>query len=791
MHLPELISDLALILIVAGITTVIFKKIRQPLVLGYIVAGFLTGPYFNFVPTVVDMENIHVWSEIGIICLMFALGLEFSFHKLANVGGTAIITALTEVCGLFLFGFTAGHLLGWNNMDCIILGGVLSMSSTTIIIKAFEELGLRGKKFTEIVFGALIVEDIAGIFMMVFMSTFALSQGSGGSEMLITVLQLLFYLVLWLILGIYIIPTLLKKAKDFMNDETLLIVSLGICFGVVLLFSHIGFSTALGSFIAGSILAGTVFAEKIEHLNKPIKDLFGAVFFISVGMLVDPAVLLQYAWPIAAVTLTTISGKLIFSSMGVLISGQKLKTAVYCGASLAQIGEFSFIIAALAMSLGLSSDFIYPVVVSVSVITTFTTPFCIKHAENIYSLVKKAMPEKLYEKLESRTDDNQSEIEQDNLWKDYLKDYFIIVLTAAIVSMGIYELGAYFIAPFIEQFLPNVEGRLLTTLIILGCMAPFLVTLLQRKGKNFTALFIKSRTNLLPLIFFGVIRVTITIAFVMLTVNTFMAIPIGWLIIPALIFVLLLSRSDWIAGKSLQIQARFLLNFSEKILFEREKLNENSGHHPDWLSEELWVGVYCLGLEYAEADQPLRDLRWKREFEVNIIKIVSGKKHINIPGGNHKLNIGDIVYLFGSKTQMDTFHYAVTQEIRSSGGIIPIGTELITLREFITNQKTEYEEEQLFCYGIQMNKDLHFEGKNIKESGIRKEWNCDVIGIKRDGYPIIFPDVKFVIHRDDQIWLLGDYKMAKKLIAEGLVQDETRRQQFFGNDVTQKLFDTD
>lgn len=771
LHLPDLISDLALILIVAGITTVAFKKIRQPLVLGYIVAGFLTGPYITFIPTVADMENIEVWSEIGIICLMFALGLEFSFHKLANVGGTAIITAMTEVGGLFMFGFTVGHLLGWSTMDSVILGGILSMSSTTIIIKAFDDLGLKGNKFTEIVFGSLIVEDIAGIFIMVFMSTFALSQGAGGREMFVTVLTLLFYLVLWLILGVYIIPTVLKKAKNFMNDETLLVVSLGICFGMVLLLAQTGFSTALGSFMAGSILAGTVFVEKIEHLQKPIKDFFGAVFFVSVGMMVDPAILLRYAWPIVAITLTTIVGKLIFSSLGVLISGQKLKTAVFCGASLTQIGEFAFIITALGTSLHMISDFIYPVIVSVSVITTFTTPFFIKYADIIYSVVKKVIPDKLYEVIKNRTADNQSEIEQDNLWKKFLRSYFLNLLIISFVSIGIYQLGVHFISPALGSLMPDIRGRLLTTGIMLVLMAPFLVALLRKNDKSFSALFIKSKANFFPLFVFIITRVAIAVAFVVLTIYKFMHIPIGWLIVPAFIFIVLLSRSDWILGKSLQIKARFLVNLNEKISFEKEESGGDDGHDPGWLLEELWVSAYCATRQYLESDRTLRDLRWKKLFGVSVIKVISGENHINMPDGDQKINAGDIVYLHGTKTQMDAFHHAVTQGSRNNDGIMSQYSEIVTLSGFIKKQNDEREEDRLFCYGVQMNKDPRFAGKNIKKTVLCKQWNCDVIGVKRDRYPIIFPDAQFVVHKNDRIWLLGGDGLAAKLAAEEHMQN--------------------
>ena len=424
MHIPVLISDLAVMLITAGLITILFKKIKQPLVLGYILAGFLISSYFPFFPTVVDTDSITTWSEIGIIFLMFHLGLEFNLHKLARVGSTAIITAIVEVIGILAVGFLAGRLLGFGVMDSVFLGGMLSMSSTTIIIKAFDELQLRGKKFTELVFGTLVIEDIVGIFMMVILSTISVSKNVTGGQVAGSLSLMILYLIIWLILGIYFLPTFLNRTIKLMNDEMLLIVSLGVCFGMVILANALGFSSALGAFLSGSLLAGTVHVERIEHLTKGVKDLFGAVFFLSVGMLVNPQTLVEYATPIIVITAVTIFGKLIFSSLGMLLSGQTLDNALRCGFSLAQIGEFAFIIASLGMSLGVTGDYLYPIVVSVSVITTFTTPFCIKTAPKFISVIEKHLPDSLVAKLNKYTSEDQAEKEKDNDWYLYIKKYF-------------------------------------------------------------------------------------------------------------------------------------------------------------------------------------------------------------------------------------------------------------------------------------------------------------------------------------------------------------------------------
>src|SRR5688572_13115417 len=374
-HLPHLITDLGLILAVAGITTLIFRKIRQPVVLGYIIAGFLVGPHVSLFPSVVDAEGIKTWSEIGVIFLLFSLGLEFSFKKLMKVGGSASITALVEIVLMIVIGYVVGKLLGWSTMDCIFLGAILSMSSTTIIIRAFDEVGAKTKKFVQLVFGILIVEDLVAILLLVLLSTIAVSNQFAGGELLMEMLKLGFFLVLWFLGGIFFVPTFLKWTRRLLNDETLLIFCIGLCLLMVMLAVEVGFSAALGAFIMGSILAETTQAERIENLIKSVKDLFAAVFFVSVGTMVEPQIILDYAVPILVVSLVTLVGKFTTSALGALLSGQSLKNAVQTGMSLGQIGEFSFIIASLGVSLKVTSDFLYPIAVAASAVTTFTTPY--------------------------------------------------------------------------------------------------------------------------------------------------------------------------------------------------------------------------------------------------------------------------------------------------------------------------------------------------------------------------------------------------------------------------------
>ncbi|MCH5328168.1 MAG: cation:proton antiporter, partial [Coprobacter sp.] len=470
-HLNPLISDLALILVVAGITTLLFKWLKQPVVLGYIVAGFLVGPHFNLFPSIVDAADINVWSEIGIIVLLFSLGLEFSFRKLLNVGGSAVITAAVIVTGMMLLGYSAGRLLHFTYIDSIFLGGMLSMSSTTIIIKAFSDLNMRKQKFTAVVFGVLIIEDMFAVLMMVLLSSIAVKIE--GGELVYSVLKLVFFLVTWFLVGIFVIPTFLKRARRFLNAETLLVVSMGLCLGMVVWASYAGFSSALGAFVMGSILAGTNEAEKIEKVVQPVKDLFGAVFFVSVGMLVDPTILTQYGWPIILLSLVVICGQIFFGTSGMLISGQPLGIAVKSGFSLSQIGEFAFIIATLGMTLGVIEDFLYPIVVAVSVITTFTTPYFIKMSDPVSGWLEKHLPER-FRFLLDRYSSNASTVQQENPWKKVLAAYLGKMALYTIVLIGIVIVSLSWFMPLITKLIPGKWGTIAGAVATLAVMSPFL-----------------------------------------------------------------------------------------------------------------------------------------------------------------------------------------------------------------------------------------------------------------------------------------------------------------------------
>ncbi len=486
-QLEPLISDLALILICAGVMTLLFKSLKQPIVLGYIVAGFLASPNMPYMPSVTDGHSVHVWSDIGVIFLLFALGLEFSFRKILKMGAAPIIAALAIILGMMYVGSLTGHLFGWSDMNSLYLGGMLAMSSTTIIFKAFDDMGLGKERFSSLVLSVLIIEDILAIVLMVMLSTVAVSKEFEGTQMLTSILKLGFFLVLWFVVGIYLIPILLKKVKPLMNEETLLITALALCFGMVVFASAVGFSAAFGAFVMGSILSETVAAQKIEHLVNPVKNLFGAIFFVSVGMMVDVNLIIEYIVPILCIVAAIMVGHTLLSTGAFLISGQSLKTSMRCSFSLTQIGEFAFIIASLGTSLHVTSDFLYPIVVAVSVFTTFTTPYMIRLAEPAYNVVSRVLPAKWIARLERNATENEEEKETNEMrqmWHAELKRAVFMILITSVLCVAVIALMYHYGAPLIYDLLPAPWAGIVTAVVTLFLSAPLIWTLMRQGSRS-------------------------------------------------------------------------------------------------------------------------------------------------------------------------------------------------------------------------------------------------------------------------------------------------------------------
>ena len=572
-ELEPLIADLALILICAGAMTLLFKWLKQPVVLGYIVAGFLASPNMPYMPSVTDLEGIHLWSEIGVIFLLFALGLEFSFRKILRMGAAPIIAAFSIILGMMLVGIFTGQLFGWGQMDCIYLGGMLAMSSTTIIFKAFDDMGLRQKRFANLVLSVLIIEDILAIVLMVMLSTLAVSKEFEGTQMLMSILKLVFFLVLWLVVGLYLVPLFLRKMKELMSDETMLITVLALCFGMVVVASAVGFSSAFGAFIMGSILAETVEAEKIEHLIAPVKDLFGAIFFVSVGMMVDVMLIAEYIVPIVCIIVAIMLGHTLFSTGGFLLAGQPMKTAMQCSFSLTQIGEFAFILATLGTSLHVTSDFLYPIVVAVSVFTTFTTPYMIRLASPAYGLVERILPKRWREKLESNASDVEEKetVAQQNDWRAYLKQAGNVVIIHSVLSMAVIALMLYFVKPFITNMMSQPWAGIVTALLTISVSAPFLWMLMRHgsSSDHVMKLWDSGRMSRVKLMAFQLLRLIIGAAFV----SYILGHTVGWIGMIGIFVVLLVVFSIIFSPRLKKRSEQMTKTFNENLK-ERENAAE-------------------------------------------------------------------------------------------------------------------------------------------------------------------------------------------------------------------------
>lgn len=760
MHLDNLISDLALILIVAGIVTLIFRKIKLPVVLGYIVAGFLISPHFSYMPTVVEVADIEVWANIGVVFLMFGLGLEFSFKKLATVGGSAVIVAMTVMLSMVFIGAGVGYMLGWAKMDCIFLGGMLSMSSTMIILKAYEEYDLKERRFAQLVLSTLVIEDIAGIFMMIILSTISVSQAASGVATFKEIGLLLMYLVIWLILGIYLIPSFLNKVSKLMNDELMVIVSLAICLGMVVIADFIGFSEALGAFMAGSILAGTVRAGYIERLTKPIKDLFGAVFFVSVGMMIQPELLVKYIGPILIITVSTILGQMIFSTIGILLSGQSLHTAIRGGFSMVQIGEFSFIIATLGSSLGVISDFLYPVVVCVSVITTFTTPLFIKNSASVYKFLDEKLPDKLWVFIKKNTSEDRSNKDKDEDWSKYIKKVLSRTLICSVVMYIIYWLGIQELKPLVDTYVSSeIFADLITAVVTCGVMIPFISMMHGTNDALFIKLWLKQRSNKLPLLTLKTVRILIAACFVTLVLRKIYHIPFVILLLLSAAAVVLLIRSDYLKGVTINMELRFMENFSERTL-AKQKRERGRDEKYSWLNEELLVAEFQV-TDTVE-NKTIYDFTKSRAFRVTIIKIIRGDKYINLPTPDEVVLEGDILHMMGTSAEID----ACTILLEKDECIEYTDRDDITLKDYIYGQ-TFYgiaPEKQLICCPINVSQGSEFSRKSIKNSHMRDKYRGTIIGIERGNLTILNVDIDTIIQPGDLIWTLGGKQMADLLI---------------------------
>ena len=655
-QLAPLISDLALILICAGVMTLVFKKLKQPLVLGYIVAGFLCSPHFAFTPSVVDEANIDLWSEIGVIFLLFALGLEFSIKKLLKVGSSAIISACTIILFMIIIGVSVGWMFGWKQMDCIYLGGMIAMSSTTIVYKAFDDMGLRQQHFAGVVLGILIIEDILAIVLMVMLSTMAVSTHFEGSELILSIVRLVFFLILWLVVGLYLIPILLKRVRKLMSDETLLIVSLAFCFGMVYLAAAVGFSPAFGAFIMGSILSETVESEHIEHLVAPVKDLFGAIFFVSVGMMVDPHMIVEYRYPILAIVGAVLLGQTVFGTLGVLLSGQPLKTAMQCGFSLTQIGEFAFIIAAMGVSLKVTSDFLYPIVVAVSVITTFLTPYMIRLAVPAYNVIDRHLPGR-WRLLLERYSAGSSTVNHKTNWQKLLLAVARVVLIYSVLSIAVLIISLHFMRPYLLDVLGMTWGKIVTAVITILAIAPFLRALIMKKNHSveFRTLWNDNRFNHAPLISLVIFRVLIGVGFVVFIIERLFQGSVALIVGISILVVCGMIFSRFLKKQSIVLERTFELNLRSKEMRQEYLGGKRPSYAGKLLDRDIHLSDFTVSPDSEWVGHTLKELDLGKKYGVHVTSIIRGTHRVNIPDGASRIFPNDTLQIIGTDEQLSAF----------------------------------------------------------------------------------------------------------------------------------------
>ncbi|MFC6996857.1 cation:proton antiporter domain-containing protein [Rufibacter roseus] len=738
-HLPHLIIDLGLILAAAGLITLIFKRLKQPLVLGYIIAGLLVGPHFDLLPTVIETENITIWAEIGVIFLLFSLGLEFSFKKLVKVGGASSIMALFEVVIMLVLGYLTGKLLGWSTMDSIFLGGILSISSTTIIIRAFDELGVKTQRFAGLVFGILIVEDLVAILLLVLLSTLAVSQQFAGTEMLQAVLKLAFFLVVWFLGGIFLIPTFLRKASKLMNDETLLIVSLALCLLMVILAAQVGFSPALGAFIMGSILAETTKAEKIEHLVASVKDLFGAIFFVSVGMLINPSIILTYAGPIVIITLVTIIGKVVSITGGGLVAGQGVKTSVKSGMSVSQIGEFSFIIATLGLTLNVTSEFLYPVAVAVSAITTFTTPYMIKLSDPLSNTIEKILPSRWRASLNEYSSGAQT-IATTSDWQLVLKGYVINLVVYSVLIIAMVLLSAQFLDPFMTNLIGHDQlADVATATVTLLGMAPFLWALaLHHPQKEAQGRIWANRNYRSLILVMEFSKIAISIMFITFLLDRFFSIQVA-IVAGLVIIAAMIIFSRRIQQFYTRIENRFMSNLNAREINEAEK------RHHTLTPWNVHLTSFEVQPESAVVGRTLAELQIREKFGINVAVIERGKRTIMPPTRQEHIFPGDKLYVFGFEEQVEAFRVFI--ESPSPDSAPDEAKEEIKLQKMVVSKGSPL---------------LH---KTILESGVREKTKGLIVGIEKNGKRILNPDSGLSFENGDIVWIVGSPWRIKQLEA--------------------------
>lgn len=743
-EVAPLISDLAFILVIAGIVTVVFKWLKQPVILGYIVVGIIAGPSITFLPTVTDSANIQTWADIGVIFLLFAMGLDFSFKKLMNVGMTAVIAAITVVCGMMFIGYTAGNAMGFSHMSSIFLGGMLSMSSTAIVFKAFSDMGLMQQKFTGIVLGILVVEDLVAVVMMVILSTLAVSKHFEGAEMLDSIMKLAAFLIVWSVLGIYLIPTFIRRIRSFVSDETLLILSLGLCLGMVMIAVKAGFSSALGAFVMGSLLAETVESGRIIKIVQPVKDLFGAIFFISVGMMVDPAVIWHYALPILGLTLLVLVGQSFFGSFGVLLSGQPLKIAIKSGFSLTQVGEFAFIIASLGVSLNVTDQYLYPVIVAVSVITTFLTPYMIRLSDPVCSFIESRLPQSAKGLIDRYTSGTVM-TRHESAWHKLLKSMILSVALCLVLCSFFITIFFTYVEPYISGHLPGIWGDILSFAVIAVALSPLLLAIIKSKNNSheFHELWGDNLFNRGALVSAMVVRVIICVIIVMGLIVRIFSVALGVGVVISLAVIVLIYFSKWIRHRSMTMQQQFIANFegSDDVTADTGMSGVKQTFRDNGPFKDLHQAEFTISPSFRLVGRTIAENEIRTIYHINILAITRGGQCIMTPQGSERLYPYDRLTVMGTDDDLTSFRNFLQDNTGKQQDDMP-RTPVMKLEAVTLDAGTP------------------LIGQTIRQADLQ---GCIVVGIERAGSNIVNPAPATTFADGDIVWLVGKKDAVRRI----------------------------
>lgn len=720
------IQDLAIMLGVASLVTLLFQWIRQPVVLGYLVAGMLIGPYTPPHHLITSMSEIRLLSELGVVFLMFSLGLDFSFHKLTRVGFSAGITGIIEVSCTVIAGFLVGTLLHWPFHESLFLGAALAISSTTIIIKALDELGLRRKRFAEFIFGILVVEDLLAILLLVGLSTLVATSNIFSKAMLFAVIKLFFVVGGWFLIGYFLVPSFLRGITRFASEETLTIVSIALCLLLVAIAEMFHYSAALGAFIMGSILAETPFAHRIEALIRPVRDIFAAVFFISVGMLIDPYVIFHFFPVVLLITFVYLVSKIFSTMLGAFLTGQSITTSMRIGFGVAQIGEFSFIIASLGLMLRVVSEDLYPIVVAVSVMTTFTTPYLLRLSGFLATQLDKKLPANIRYFFDGYSAWVYRTLASSRTHSIYRNAALRLILNGVVVAI-VFTLTKNFILPSLIEFVHVVwQARLMAWVLAIVFSSPFLwgmlfslrssTIILQRKDLIFRSA---------PLVVSWLVTI---LEITILSITYFHTLfSTSLLIILVFIFFILSYR---ILEKSYHWFERRLMG----NIRHNAEIQARYEHLAPWDTHLIDITVSD---ESSLIGRTLTQCQLRELYGVNIVAIYSGTQAILAPRGEQKIAARDRLVVLGNDDQIDAFQKVATRVSRQKFDAQD------TLKDFSLK-------------ALVLDADNPWVGQSIRASGIREKVSGLVVGLERGGERILNPDPATVLQTGDLLLLVGE-----------------------------------